>query len=75
MVCPVSVCHVFCVFSRSQKRRRGSGLFAGKQGFITLRDLFKWAERYRYATLDEHQKFFDWDQLLADNGTATRVHT
>ncbi|GIZ03538.1 midasin [Caerostris extrusa] len=27
-----------------QKRRRESHLFAGKLGFITLRDLFRWAE-------------------------------
>ena len=51
-------------------RRRGSGVFAGKQGFITLRDLFRWAERYRLASCQEDlgQKYFDWDQLLADNG-------
>ena len=51
-----------------QTRRRGSGVFAGKQGFITLRDLFRWAERYHLASNAEEKKFFDWDQLLADNG-------
>jgi MoxR-like ATPase len=30
-----------------QKARQGSKLFAGKEGFITLRDLFRWAERYK----------------------------
>lgn len=54
-----------------QTRRRGSGVFAGKDGFITLRDLFRWAERYHLASsaeMSKKQKFFDWDQLLADNG-------
>ncbi len=51
-----------------QTRRRSTGVFAGKQGFITLRDLFRWAERYRRASYDSKEKFFDWDQQLADNG-------
>jgi midasin len=28
-----------------QRQRQNSKLFAGKHGFITLRDLFRWAER------------------------------
>ncbi len=51
-----------------QTRRRGTGVFAGKQGFITLRDLFRWAERYRRASYSVKGKFFDWDQQLAENG-------
>lgn len=47
-------------------RRRGSAAFAGKQGFITLRDLFRWGERYRLAKNTE--KLYDWDQHLADEG-------
>ncbi|GFR07331.1 midasin [Trichonephila clavata] len=50
-----------------QMRRRESGVFAGKQGFITLRDLFRWGERYQYAlepSLEKHE----WHQLLADEG-------
>ena len=57
-----------CIFFISQKRRRSSGVFAGKQGFMTLRDLFRWAERYRQAAQETTAKFFDWDQQLADNG-------
>ncbi|XP_064213116.1 midasin isoform X2 [Tribolium castaneum] len=49
-----------------QTRRRGSAAFAGKQGFITLRDLFRWGERYRLA--QNTQKLYDWDQHLADEG-------
>ncbi|GIY25819.1 midasin [Caerostris darwini] len=50
-----------------QKRRRESHLFAGKLGFITLRDLFRWGERYQYA-VDPPAKFYDWDQHLAEEG-------
>ena len=61
-----------CIITRAillnQTRRRGSGVFAGKQGFITLRDLFRWAERYRRASYETKDRFFDWDQQLADNG-------
>ena len=45
-----------------------SGIFAGKQGFITLRDLFRWAERYRLAETPKEAAFFDWEQHLADHG-------
>ena len=47
--------------------RRGSSVFAGKQGFITLRDLFRWAERYRLA--EQTEKEYDWLQHLANDGT------
>lgn len=47
-------------------RRRGSAAFAGKQGFITLRDLFRWGERYRLAPTV--QGLYDWDQHIADEG-------
>ena len=50
-----------------QMRRKGSGVFAGKQGFITLRDLFRWAERYRRASQGD-QTFYDWNQHIADEG-------
>lgn len=46
-------CHLpkkFCVILVSiltelQAHRQGTRVFAGKHGFITLRDLFRWAER------------------------------
>lgn len=41
-------------------------MFAGKHGFITLRDLFRWAERYRLA--EQTEKDYDWLQHLADDG-------
>lgn len=47
-------------------RRRGSATFAGKQGFMTLRDLFRWGERYRLAA--KQPFLYEWDQHLADEG-------
>ncbi|OWK63460.1 Midasin [Lonchura striata] len=49
-----------------QSYRRGSTVFAGKHGFVTLRDLFRWAERYRLA--EQLQKDYDWLQHLANDG-------
>ena len=49
-----------------QKFRKGSAAFAGREGFITLRDLFRWAERYRNA--EDKEGFYDWDQHLAEEG-------
>lgn len=48
-------------------RRRGSAAFAGKQGFMTLRDLFRWGERYRLANTGAKNNH-DWEQHLADEG-------
>lgn len=36
-------------------------------GFITLRDLFRWGERYRLAP-NVTEKLYDWSQHLADEG-------
>ncbi|KAL4649045.1 midasin isoform X1 [Arapaima gigas] len=49
-----------------QSLRRGSTVFAGKHGFITLRDLFRWAERYQLE--EETDSSRDWLQHLADDG-------
>lgn len=48
-----------------QSTRKGSAAFAGKQGFITLRDLFRWGERYRLANATDN---YNWNQHLADEG-------
>ena len=42
-------------------------MFAGKLGFMTLRDLFRWAERYKCFEMED-VKFYDWDKHLADQG-------
>uniref|UniRef100_A0AAR2IVI6 Midasin n=1 Tax=Pygocentrus nattereri TaxID=42514 RepID=A0AAR2IVI6_PYGNA len=49
-----------------QSLRRGSSVFAGKHGFITLRDLFRWAERYRLEEQTDTSR--DWLQHLANDG-------
>lgn len=50
-----------------QARRRSTSVFAGKQGFITLRDLFRWAERYS-KNPDVDGGFHDWEQHIAGDG-------
>lgn len=51
---PASYCRkLIAVMSELQVHRKGSAAFAGKQGFITLRDLFRWGERYRLANQNQ----------------------
>ncbi|XP_062980947.1 midasin [Elgaria multicarinata webbii] len=64
---PPSYCSkVVKVMLELQSYRRGSSVFAGKHGFITLRDLFRWAERYRLA--EQTGEDYDWLQHLANDG-------
>uniref|UniRef100_A0A670YH89 Midasin n=1 Tax=Pseudonaja textilis TaxID=8673 RepID=A0A670YH89_PSETE len=64
---PPSYCsNLIKVMLELQSYRRGSSVFAGKHGFITLRDLFRWAERYRLA--EQTVKDYDWLQHLANDG-------
>ncbi|CAF1193986.1 unnamed protein product [Didymodactylos carnosus] len=46
-----------------QKHRSKQGVFAGKHSLITLRDLFRWAERYAMT-----KECNDWKQFLAEHG-------
>lgn len=65
---PLSYCkQIIAVMTELQVRRKSTAAFAGKQGFITLRDLFRWGERYRLAP-DMGEKLYDWSQHLADEG-------
>lgn len=65
---PESYCkQVINVMTDLQIRRKSTAAFAGKKGFITLRDLFRWGERYRLAP-DVGKKLYDWSQHLADEG-------
>ncbi|XP_065212438.1 midasin [Planococcus citri] len=59
---------IVAVMKELQAHRKGSAAFAGKQGFITLRDLFRWGERYRLASRELNKSFYDWDQHIADEG-------
>nr|XP_015209182.1 PREDICTED: midasin [Lepisosteus oculatus] len=64
---PPSYCiRMVKVMLELQSHRRGSTVFAGKYGFITLRDLFRWAERYRLE--DQTESSYDWLQHLANDG-------
>ncbi|KAM9355690.1 midasin [Pholidichthys leucotaenia] len=64
---PPSYCtRLVKVMEDLQSLRRGSSVFAGKHGFITLRDLFRWADRYRLEEQREDSQ--DWLQHLADDG-------
>eukprot|EP00794_Sanderia_malayensis_P000583 gene583-1243_t len=67
---PKSYCKKFVnVMHDLQTRRKLSGIFAGKHGFITLRDLFRWAERYRMTPeTTTISTFYDWDQHIAEDG-------
>lgn len=56
------------VFRELRNRRRESGIFAGKSGFVTLRDLFRWGERYKEYSSNIQDRFFDWEQYLANEG-------
>ncbi|KAL6259527.1 hypothetical protein P5V15_009444 [Pogonomyrmex californicus] len=65
---PESYCkQIINVMTDLQIRRKSTATFAGKKGFITLRDLFRWGERYRLAP-DVGNKLYDWSQHLADEG-------
>uniref|UniRef100_A0A8C1Z8S6 Midasin n=1 Tax=Cyprinus carpio TaxID=7962 RepID=A0A8C1Z8S6_CYPCA len=64
---PPSYCSkLIKVMQNLQSLRRGSSVFAGKHGYITLRDLFRWAERYRLEEQNDTSR--DWLQHLADDG-------
>lgn len=58
------------VLTKLQTCRNKTDIFAGKYGFITLRDLFRWGYRYlKFAEkLDPNIKFFDWNEFLANQG-------
>lgn len=51
-----------------QKERRSSQIFAGKAGFITLRDLFRWGDRHAKSSRQIEEPFYDWDMHLVTTG-------
>ena len=38
----------------------------GKRGYLTLRDLFRWA--LRCSTIEQTTTFYDWEQHFAEEG-------
>lgn len=52
-----------------QMRRSRDNIFQGRQSLVTLRDLFRWAERYHRADKPVTTgDLYDWEQHLADEG-------
>jgi midasin len=63
---PQSYCHqLVLIMKELQRNRQGSQVFAGRHGFITLRDLFRWAERHPtdYQQLADHGYMLLADRL------------
>ncbi|KAF2362034.1 ATPase dynein-related AAA domain [Trinorchestia longiramus] len=59
------------VLQALQMRRGRDNVFQGHQSLVTLRDLFRWAERYHHAQKPEQEDgslFYEWEQHLADEG-------
>ena len=56
------------VMKHLHSQRCLANLFAGKSSFITLRDLFRWANRYTNLQLKTDRAFFDWNLYLAEQG-------
>jgi midasin len=50
------------------KRSQMGGIFLGKHSLITLRDLFRWAQRYSLAVSKYNEQCTDWKQYLAEQG-------
>jgi midasin len=55
-IAPSYCTKLVAIMKELQRRRQGTKVFAGKHGFITLRDLFRWAERKPdgYQELAQH---------------------
>ncbi|KAJ7552529.1 hypothetical protein O6H91_06G059200 [Diphasiastrum complanatum] len=49
-----------------QRHRQGSKVFAGKHGFITPRDLFRWAERHKKTGISYEDLAMSGYMLLAE---------
>ncbi|XP_024535665.1 midasin [Selaginella moellendorffii] len=49
-----------------QRQRQGSKVFAGKHGYITPRDLFRWAERHRQSGISYEDLAWNGYVLLAE---------
>ena len=56
------------VMKKLHSQRCLANLFAGKSSFITLRDLFRWANRYTNVQVESGNSFFDWNSYLAKQG-------
>ncbi len=59
---------LIAVMKELQQYRQSTQVFAGKHGFITFRDLFRWAERYRHSNQISGNNVIDHNQILANDG-------
>ncbi|KAL3632042.1 hypothetical protein CASFOL_025026 [Castilleja foliolosa] len=55
------------VMKELQLHRQSSKIFAGKHGFITPRDLFRWADRYRVYGNSGHDGYYLMAERLRDD--------
>lgn len=46
--------------------RKSSAALEGKRGYLTLRDLFRWADRC--SLTDQPTQFYDWERHFAEEG-------
>ena len=56
---------IFQAINALRNLRRDSAVFAGRNSFATLRDLFRWADRY---SMENGEIDRDWDHHLALDG-------
>ena len=54
------------IMQELQLARKGSAALEGKRGYLTLRDLFRWA--LRCSTIEQTTTFYDWEQHFAEEG-------
>ncbi|KRZ44564.1 Midasin [Trichinella pseudospiralis] len=53
------------VMRELQAHRSSCSMFAGREGYITLRDLFRWGDRFKNVSAQQHDDFV---QYLAEQG-------
>lgn len=56
------------VMVKLQLRSRESGCFNGRNSFMTMRDLFRWGERYAIFKKGIQDESLDWELYLASQG-------
>lgn len=60
---------IVAVMRELQCLRRESSCFNGRDSFMTMRDLFRWGERYaKFKSQFPDNQFYDWDRHLASEG-------
>jgi midasin len=60
---------IVTVMKELQMFRRESVCFGGKNSFMTMRDLFRWGNRYLvFKDTVRDDDFFDWDFFMASQG-------